>query len=251
MVNVSIIGSGNVAQHLATAFEKCTDAQLVQIYARNPESLEPLFPDSKIISDISELKSADIYIIAVSDSAIASVSQALPFTGRLVCHTSGTVSLTDADPKNVRGVFYPLQTFSKSKAVDFSRIPICLECESNSAYQTMERAAKAISGTIYAIDSTQRKAIHVAAVFVNNFVNHLYEIGAEICAENGVPFEILQPLIKETADKVRLLSPADAQTGPAVRNDRNTIEKHLEFLHNPKYRKIYEQLTQSIHDGRI
>ncbi len=251
MVNVSIIGSGNVGQHLARAFESSTDAQLIQVYARNRKAIENIVSPDKIISELSELKPADLYIIAVSDSAIAEISQQLPFNGRLVCHTSGSVSLSDADPKNNRGVFYPLQTFSKNKPVDFTDIPLCLECESDAGYEIMKKTASAISNRIYAVDSNQRKAIHVAAVFVNNFVNHLYAIGGRICDENNVPFEILQTLIRETADKIHVLKPAEAQTGPAVRNDQQTIEKHLEFLGNTEYRKIYELLTKSIQNGRI
>ncbi|OGS74999.1 MAG: hypothetical protein A3G95_05235, partial [Flavobacteria bacterium RIFCSPLOWO2_12_FULL_31_7] len=189
---------------------------------------------------------ADIYIICVTDNAISDVSNQLPFENRLVVHTSGSTDFDVLDAKNKRGVFYPLQTFSKNKTVDFSEIPICLETENASDYLIVEKLAKSISNSVYKIDGKQRKAIHVSAVFACNFVNHLYEIGNEICVENNIPFEILQPLIEETAQKIKTLSPKDAQTGPAVRNDSKTIEKHIDFLTDENQKEIYKILTKSI-----
>lgn len=250
MITISILGSGNVAQHLATAFSESPETELLQVYARNTTVSRLPYHD-KMIHDIADLAPADVYIIAISDSAIAEVSARLPFTGRLVVHTSGSLPMDELNTKNRRGVFYPLQTFSKSKAVDFKLVPICLESENSSDYALLEKAAKAISGRPFAIGSSQRKALHVSAVFVNNFTNHLYKIAADICTENDIPFEILQPLIAETADKIKTLPPSDAQTGPAQRNDQNTIDAHLAFLKDNHQKNIYNILTQSIqHDGK-
>jgi predicted short-subunit dehydrogenase-like oxidoreductase (DUF2520 family) len=249
MIKASIIGSGNVAQHLIKAFSKSTEIELVQVFSRQKESVSHLLDLDKITDDFNNLKEADLYIIAVSDDAISDVSKQIPFENRLVVHTSGSVSLNSLDNKNRKGVFYPLQTFTKNKDVDFKIIPICLESENESDFQLLEKVAQSISDKVFAISSEQRKALHVAAVFVNNFVNHLYQIGNAICTENQVPFEILKPLIQETTEKVMTLSPKDAQTGPAKRNDTETINAHLSFLADENQKNIYKILTQSIQNN--
>ncbi|AWH85759.1 DUF2520 domain-containing protein [Flavobacterium album] len=246
MLRVVIIGSGNVAQHLAKAFVRSGRATLVQVYARHPEKLAHLLPEEKITTSLDTVAEADMYIIAVSDDAIADVSSQLPFEGRLVVHTSGSVSLEQLDGKNRRGVFYPLQTFSKNKDVDFKKVPLCLESEHEKDYAVLAELAKSLSDTVHKIGSEQRKALHVAAVFVSNFSNHMYALGSSICEENDIPFSILNQLIMETADKVNTLSPAQAQTGPAIRHDGKTIEKHLDFLKDGNRKEIYKVLTQSI-----
>jgi predicted short-subunit dehydrogenase-like oxidoreductase (DUF2520 family) len=249
MIQVSIIGSGNVAQHLIKAFSKTTEIELVQVYSRKPEVLFSLVPQSKIISDYGLLKAVDLLIIAVTDNAIVDISNQIPFKNQLVVHTSGTVSMDSLNSNNRKGVFYPLQTFSASKEIDFKLIPICLEATTRKDYQILEKVAKSISDVTYNINSEQRKALHVAAVFVSNFVNHLYQIGNELCLENDLSFEILKPLITETANKIQTLSPTQAQTGPAKRNDTQTIKAHLSFLTNDNQKEIYKLLTKSIIDN--
>ena len=249
MIKVSIIGSGNLAQHLIQAFQSNPSIELVQVVARNPKTVAHLLDSNRIISDYTQLQEADLYIIAVSDDAIAEVSAALPFENRLVAHTSGTVSIDSLNPKNHRAVFYPLQSFSKDKAVNFKTIPLCLETENEKDATTLKLIANAISDAVYDINSEQRKALHVAAVFVNNFVNHLYQIGNEICDANAIPFAILKPLIQETANKIATLSPKAAQTGPAKRNDISTIAAHQQFLTDENQAAIYNLLTQSIQDN--
>lgn len=248
MISMIILGSGNVAQHLITAFLKSETVRLVQVFARHPSNITHLIEEEKITSDYATLEKADVYLIAVSDNAIAAVSNELPFENRLVVHTSGSMPLSIMNKKNKRGVFYPLQTFTKNKAVHFKEIPICLESENEGDYTVLEELAKAISDVPYAISSEQRKALHVAAVFVCNFVNHLYAQGNAICEANHLPFSILQPLIEETAFKVKSLSPAEAQTGPAKRNDTETINSHLSFLKDTNQQEIYKLLTKSILD---
>jgi predicted short-subunit dehydrogenase-like oxidoreductase (DUF2520 family) len=249
MIKVSIIGSGNLAQHLIQAFQSNPSIELVQVLARNPKTVAHLLDSNRIISDYTQLQEADLYIIAVSDDAIAEVSAALPFENRLVAHTSGSVSIDSLDPKNHRAVFYPLQTFSKDKAVNFKTIPLCIEAENKKDVPTLNLIANAISDAVYDINSEQRKALHVAAVFVNNFVNHLYQVGNEICDVNTIPFAILKPLIQETANKIATLSPKAAQTGPAKRNDISTIAAHQQFLTDENQAAIYNLLTQSIQDN--
>lgn len=246
MIKVIIIGSGNVAQHLIKVMQTSTSVSLVQAFARKKESLLHLLPENIITSNYKDIKEADVYIISVSDNAIAEVAENLPFQNRLVLHTSGTSDLSVLDDKNRKGVFYPLQTFSKSKEIDFSTIPICLEAENETDLLLLEQLANTITQKSFRISSEQRKSLHVAAVFVCNFVNHMYNIGNQICKEHNVPFEVLQPLIIETAHKITSLKPEEAQTGPALRNDTKTINKHLEFLEYSNYQELYKLLTQSI-----
>lgn len=249
MIKVVLIGSGNVAHHLIEAFAKSATVEVIQVFARQKESVTSLFDSNKIISNYRDLAEADIYIITVSDDAIATVSSQIPFENRLVVHTSGSVAINSLNAKNRKGIFYPMQTFTKNKAIDFSEIPICLESENNSDFELLKNVAESISNSVFKIDSQQRKALHISAVFANNFVNHLYQIGNEICEENKVPFEILKPLLLETANKVMNLSPKEAQTGPAKRNDSQTIKAHLDFLSNENHATIYKILTQSIQNN--
>ena len=248
MISMIVLGSGNVAQHLITAFLKSEMVTLVQVFARDASKINHLIDIEKITTDYLTIKKADIYVIAVSDNAIAEVSNQLPFKSRFVVHTSGSMPMTVLNEKNNRGVFYPLQTFTKNKALHFKEIPICLESEEASDYQMLEQVAKSISDFPYSISSDQRKALHVAAVFVCNFVNHLYAQGQAICDANDVPFSILQPLLIETASKIQTLTPEEAQTGPAKRNDTETINAHLLFLKDKNQQEIYKLLTKSILD---
>jgi predicted short-subunit dehydrogenase-like oxidoreductase (DUF2520 family) len=246
MIKVILLGSGNVATHLFQAFSKANGIELVQVFSR---TISKDFPETLQTSDYKEINAADVYIICVSDSAISSVSSQLSFENRLVVHTSGSTDINVLDSKNRKGVFYPLQTFTKNKSVDFSQIPICIETEVPTDFEIIEKLAKSVSNSVYLINGNQRKALHVSAVFVCNFTNHLYTIGNTICVENNIPFEILQPLIEETAKKIKSLAPSEAQTGPAVRNDQKTIQKHIDFLTNENQKEIYKILTKSIQNG--
>lgn len=248
MIQVSVIGSGNVAHHLLKAFGASSEVEVVQVFARNKASVETTNPNIEVIEDWLLLKNVDVIIIAVSDDAIANVSQHIPLNRQLVVHTSGSVTLDTLNNKNRRGVFYPLQTFSKAKTIDYRSVPICIEAETSEDFQILETLAKSISECTYAVNSQQRQALHVAAVFVCNFTNHLYQIGSEICNENELSFDILKPLIQETAQKIVTLSPEAAQTGPAKRKDTQTINKHLAFLTEENQKEIYKLLTKSIID---
>jgi predicted short-subunit dehydrogenase-like oxidoreductase (DUF2520 family) len=246
MFKIIIIGSGNVATHLIQAFSENETVDLIQVFARKKENLLSFIAPGKIIDNLSDLKEADLYIIAVSDDAIEQVANQISFENKLVVHTSGSYDFSWISNKNRKGVFYPLQTFSKNKAVDFKTIPLCLEAENEADYAVLEKIAKSVSDKVYQINYRQRQSLHVAAVFVNNFVNHLYHIGSEICDNNQVDFGILKPLIEETANKINQLPPKEAQTGPAKRQDFNTIERHLNFISDDNQKNIYQMLTQSI-----
>ena len=249
MIKISIIGAGNVAQHLIKIITATPLLDLVQVVVRNQDAVKHLVDYTKICSDYNTIAPADLYIIAVSDDAISTVALNLPFENRLVVHTSGSASLQVLNEKNRRGVFYPLQTFSKNKPVNFKVIPIGLEAENDHDYALLQKVAALLSDKVYIIDSNQRKALHVSAVFVCNFVNHMYKIANDICVENSIPFEILLPLISETAYKIETLLPADAQTGPAKRGDVDTINAHIQFLSDDNQKHIYKILTKSIIDN--
>lgn len=248
MIKVSLIGSGNIAQHLLRAFGKTTDIEIVQVIARTKTELLSLISEEKIVGNYDAMLPTDVVIIAVSDNAIAKVSSQITLKNTLVVHTSGTIAMEALNTFNPKGVFYPLQTFSKSKEVDFNEIPIAIEAENKEAILLLEKVAKSISNHVQQIDSSQRKALHVAAVFVCNFVNHLYQMGNEICDENNLSFDLLKPLIVETAHKILTLSPSEAQTGPAKREDTITINAHLNFLKDATQKETYKLLTQSIID---
>jgi len=245
MLSVVIIGAGNVATHLLHAFTQASTIEVVQLYARSKKSLLPFKSSVATTHSLKELATADVYIIAVADDAITEVSKKFLLKNVLVVHTSGSVSMNALDGKFRKGVFYPLQTFTKGTIVDFNTIPICIEAVQNEDLVILEKLASAISDAVYFIDSEQREDLHIAAVFVNNFTNHLYHIGQQICDQNKVPFEILKPLIQETAAKVTKISPLEAQTGPAKRKDAKTITKHLHQLPE-NYKEIYALLTKSI-----
>ncbi|MCG7503154.1 F420-dependent NADP oxidoreductase [Tenacibaculum sp. Mcav3-52] len=245
MIKVAIIGGGNVATHLANAFSKTNEVSLVQMYARSIEQIEHLKEVTPITNSIELLTEADVYIIAVSDDAIDDVSRKIEQKNGLVVHTSGSVAMQSLQNSGRKGIFYLLQSFSKDKDVNFDEIPFCLEAENEEDLQLLETLAKSIGKKVYRINSEQRKRLHVAAVFVNNFTNHMYKIGADICNEYQVPFEVLLPLIRETAQKITELSPKAAQTGPAKRNDQKTIQNHLALL-NAEQQEIYKLITKSI-----
>lgn len=247
MIKVVILGGGNVAIQLAKAFKNAKKVKLIQQYYRSKPDAFFLENNIATTQNITELRNADLYIIAISDDAIIEFSKKIIIQNKLVVHTSGSVSMQDLKCSANKGVFYPLQTISKQKKIKFKNIPICIEAEKDTDYKLLEKVAKSISKKVYAINSEQRKSLHVAAVFVNNFVNHLYKIGNDICEDKNVDFEILKPLIEETAKKIKSLKPKNVQTGPAKRNDQKTITKHLKLLTN-KQQKMYTLLTDSILD---
>ncbi|EGV43866.1 DUF2520 domain-containing protein [Bizionia argentinensis JUB59] len=246
MITVIIIGAGNVATHLYKAFRQAETISIVQWYNRDIRKLAMHQSDVETIDDLSLLKPADVYIIAVSDDAIAKISEKLPFEDRFVVHTSGSVSVYDIDQKNRRGVFYPLQTFSKDVPLPMETVPICLETIGKKDAPLLKKLGESIGCKTYKVNSDQRRTLHLAAVFVNNFTNQLYRVAHEITEAEGVEFDILKPLILETANKVQNISPYLAQTGPAKRNDKKTIKKHLKLLESEQHQAIYKLLTSAI-----
>lgn len=245
MNSIVILGAGNVAHHFFRAFSTAGTFEVIQVYNHHPESLKPFQLKVETTTDLAAIKPADIYLLAVKDDAIYGIVQKMETRDALVVHTSGSMGMEVLKKFERRGVFYPLQTFSKNKAVDFKSVPVCIEANHEADLLLLENLGKYISEKIFRINSEQRASLHVAAVFVNNFVNHMYAEGEAICRQNQVPFEILHPLILETAEKVTKMSPLEAQTGPAKRNDQKVIQSHLAHL-NEEQKKLYSLLTQSI-----
>ncbi|PTS94308.1 DUF2520 domain-containing protein [Pedobacter sp. HMWF019] len=250
-MRIVCLGSGNVATHMALAF-KSTGAEFLQIWSKTLNHAEVLAVQTgaRATDNLKEIdRNADIYIIAVKDDAIAEIAGTLNGVAGLIVHTSGATSIDVFKSAEIKhfGVLYPLQTFSKSKAVDFSKIPLCIEAGTAESQVLLKGIAKAISPLIYEVSSADRKLLHLAAVFACNFTNHLYHLGQEILEQSQLSFDLLRPLILETAEKVQTALPYDVQTGPAVRDDKQTLEKHLELLQDmPELAEIYKTLSKSI-----
>ena len=248
MISVILIGAGNVGTHLYKALKQTDTVTVKQWYARHVQAISIYANEVCVTDNLNTLEEADIYIIAVSDDAIAEVSANLQFHNRLVVHTAGSVNIHDLDKKHRRGVFYPLQSFTKSAKIEFSTIPICIETLEKEDYHILKSLAMALGSPVKRVNSSQRGVLHLAAVFVNNFANHLYRVAHEITESEAAEFDLLKPLILETANKVLELSPYMAQTGPALRNNKKTIKKHLALLQNEKHKVIYKLLTASIQE---
>ena len=247
MISIVIIGAGNLGTHLCRAISKAENLELKQWYNRSLIPKQSGLENIPICNELVALKKADLYIVAVSDSAIETISDSLSFENRLVVHTSGSLGLRFLNKKNRRGVFYPLQTFSKTSKVCFTNVPICVESLNKKDRLLLKSVAESLGSSVYCIQTEQRQALHLTAVFVNNFTNQLYRIAHELTDRESLDFEILKPLIMETANKVQTLSPYLAQTGPAKRRDKKTIKQHIKRLESdPSYQAIYEMLTNSI-----
>lgn len=246
MTTIVFLGFGNVNFHLINTLYKHNKDSVIQVYNRSEINLNKELNKIPFTTDLSKIKEADLYIIGIPDDAIAAFSETLPLKNKLVVHTSGSVSMEALSKRNRKGVFYPLQTFSKNREVNFNTIPICIEAKEEADLELLTNLGKSLSEKVVEIDSDERSKLHLAAVFVNNFVNHLYAIGDDILGNNELSFDLLHPLIEETASKVKTLSPSEVQTGPARRGDQKTIEKHLHLLKEGPESELYQQLTESL-----
>lgn len=248
----TLIGAGNVAHHLGPAL-CAAGVKIVQVFSRNIQKARDLarITSSEAISALEEAKPADLVILAVSDQAIPEISAALSRflpEETLVVHTSGaTPSAFIAGHFRRYGVFYPLQTFSIGREVSFEEIPVCIHSGSEADLLELEELAGRVSRSVHRINDEQRRWLHLTAVVVNNFPNHLYALAYDALASQHLSFDLLKPLILETARKVQDHPPAAMQTGPARRGDRATIEAHLRLLEQyPGLREVYEALTKSL-----
>ena len=249
-MRITIIGSGNVATHMAAAFKNAGHI-IVQVYSRNVQNAALLAYHVKAepIDQLDEINpQTDVFIIAVKDDIIGILAEQLAPWQKLMVHTSGATDLYTllAFSDNV-GVFYPLQTFSKIKEVDFAKVPLCIEGADEAITNQLMLLAETISRNVYTINSEKRKTLHLAAVFACNFPNYLYNIARQLLVNEGMDFDLLRPLIAETAQKVQHSLPAEVQTGPAIRNDETTMNFHLQLLNNhPQLQQLYTLLSQGI-----
>ena len=242
---IVIIGSGNVAYHLSKAFVS-VGLPLVQLFGRNRDMLHRLSDEVAVPYSTDKLASADLYILCVSDSSISAVSELIKDKNAIVAHTSGSTAMEILCREEHRVVLYPLQTFSKMRHLDYSKIPFFFEAEDKADEVLLENLLRKISQNVMACDSERRKYIHLTAVFSCNFVNHLFARAKEIADEHHLPFEFFLPLIDETIAKIHSLDPKKAQTGPAVRGDEKVLELQKKLITNAEQAEIYDLLSQSI-----
>ncbi len=251
---ISIIGAGNVATHLSLALQK-NGHEIVQIFSRTEKHAKELATQLKVefINDLKELSyDTDIFIISVKDDVIPSVLKQLNGCNQIVLHTAGSVGI-DIFEDHVKhyGILYPLQTFSKRKAVDISHVPFFIEGNSEHIVQTLFSIARQLSSHVYETDSQKRLFLHIAAVFACNFSNHMYTMAKKLLEYQGINQDILHPLIRETTNKALTMKPIDAQTGPAARNDRKTMTKHLEQLNDHQdLQKLYSFVSNHIYQEK-
>lgn len=243
---ISIVGTGNVAYHLGKAFYK-NNFQIEGVWGRTLANAKSLAEDLQTTT-FDQLKhipeSTDLVIVCVSDNAIKEVVEKIP-SSFAIAYTSGSISLDNLPQRNEIGVFYPLQTFTKSRDITFDTIPLLIESKNDQFAESLKKCASRLSKTVRFTSSEERFQIHIAAVMVNNFTNHLYFLAEEHMKSHELPFDILKPLILETAEKVQEISPSNAQTGPAKRHDTNVIDKHLNEL-DDQTKEIYQMLSESI-----
>ena len=246
MTRIVFLGYGNVGGHLCNALHKQEEITVVQVYSRTQNALKKVPKQIATTTDITSIVEADVYIIAIPDDAIRIFSENLIVKNALVVHTSGSAPMDAIHSKHRQGVFYPLQTFSKEVTPDFTTIPFCIEAAIKTDEALLCNIASSISNNVQLISSKKRETIHIAAVIVNNFVNQLYKISEDLLEEHQLDFDILKPLILETAQKITRLSPKEAQTGPAKRGDQEVIQKHISKLKSPSHQDVYKLITQAI-----
>lgn len=272
-MKIVLIGAGNLATHLGKALH-AAGHDMLQVFSRTMQSAETLASllDAEPLTDIAQVRDdADVYIFSVKDSALVQLvaqlcrheADGLVEDGavnalrkakkgeheRVFLHTAGSMPMSVFKGMAQHyGVLYPMQTFSKQREVDFSIIPCFVEANDEFAQKQIEGMAREISGRVYELSSEDRKYLHLSAVFACNFANHCYAISQELLEEHGIPFDVMLPLINETAAKVHEMKPKDAQTGPAVRYDENVIDKQSKLLENhPHFKKVYDSMSKSIH----
>ena len=244
-MKIAILGSGNVAYHLAKMFKE-KNIPISQIFGRNEKDLQEISEQFEIPFSTTELADAELYFIAVNDAAVAAISKNIKNQNSLVAHTSGSLPKEILEGNYRKASFYPLQTFSKSKMLQYSEIPFFVEAENEADSQILENLALKISEKVMKSDYEKRKYIHLTAVFACNFVNHLFARAKEISDSQQIPFHYFLPLIKETTSKIEKIEPKLAQTGPAIRNDEKILQLHEALITEEEHLKIYQVMNESI-----
>jgi predicted short-subunit dehydrogenase-like oxidoreductase (DUF2520 family) len=245
-----LIGSGNVATHLGIELHQAGH-RISHVFSRDINHAKDLAEKLQATptNNLNDLdQQSDLILICIADTAINEVAELITFEPILIAHTSGSIPISALSKFKNRGVFYPLQTFTKGRFISLRNVPFCIEAESISNKKTLKDLASQISEQVIEMNSSDRKQCHLAAVFANNFTNHMYSLAEQLLYKKKIPFEILKPLILETAKKIEQMSPIDAQTGPASRNDTVVIKEHLKQLESDKLEKLYSFVSNSIRD---
>jgi predicted short-subunit dehydrogenase-like oxidoreductase (DUF2520 family) len=248
---IVLLGAGNVATQLGTALQE-NDFPVIQVYSRTLPAAKTLGEklETAYTSDIKAVfPDAGIYLFAVKDSALSEVAAQLPHSNGLWVHVAGSIPVDIFSACSDRkGVLYPLQTFNKNRKISFQNIPLFVEANNPDDEDLLDAMARRLSGRVIRLSSEKREYLHLAAVFACNFTNHLYALAAKILETNGLEWDLLSPLIYETASKVAALHPLEAQTGPAVRGDKNVMDRQLELLNaQPDLQALYRLLSESIY----
>lgn len=246
-MKVTLIGSGNVATHIALRLKEA-NVEIACIYNRTYSHAEQLASEVGCFctSDKSNIPDSDVYVCSVKDDYITSALEGVNLRNRLVIHTAGSVSIDVLSPfsENI-GVMWPMQTFSISKKVDWSEIPVYIEANTEENKTKLLQFAKILTPKVTAVTAHQRKVLHLTSVFACNFTNQIYATAHRLLKENGLDFSTLFPLIDETVSKIKVLEPAKAQTGPAVRNDEKVMQMQRELLSGYDL-EIYKTISKAI-----
>ena len=246
MIRIGLIGTGNVAIALAREIHNHEIITIVQIIGKDQNKLPKDLIDIPFSKQFNALPTCDVVLIAVSDQAIQQVSSQLPLTDAVVAHTSGASSVDLLSNHKHRGVFYPLQTFSKQQQLNWSEIPILWEGNNKQVNEKLQTLSQLLSPLAILSDEKQRLSMHLAAVLVNNFTNHLYAEAHRFCKSKHVNFELLLPLIEETTRKIKQQDPSKSQTGPASRGDMETIQRHKMVPMTEQLSDIYSLFTSQL-----
>ena len=252
-MDIVFVGAGRLATNLAQALSE-NGHRIVAVYSHTMESAQVLarLVGALAVDDVAQLPSeADAFILAVKDSVLPTVAQQLD-KGReeqVFFHTAGSVPMSVFGNHHHCGVVYPMQTFSKQRRVDFGEVTFFVEASDSSTLHLAKHLAGSVSNHVKELSSEERRYLHLAAVFACNFVNHCYTLSADVLSSCGLSFDVMLPLVNETARKVATMSPAEAQTGPAVRYDENVIDAQLKMLSSqPLMQQVYRLMSQSIHE---
>lgn len=254
---ITIIGTGNVASHLAPALEDAGH-KIEAVYGRSQDRARLLgdrLNNPRIADNLDFTRNrSTLFIIAVSDNAIEKVASDIALPKQAVlAHTSGTTPLSSLDRPGLEntGVFYPLQTFSRQRDISFEGLPLLIEASNAFTDELLSETGESLKAWVSKATSEDRQGIHLAAMFANNFTNHMLDIAGRIMKQGGLDENLLKPLIRETVEKAMTLSPASAQTGPAVRGDTNTIQRHIRQLeYNPVIQELYRLISRSIAESK-
>lgn len=249
-MKVVCLGAGNVATHLIKGlFDKSFD--IVQIYSRTLESASALAREVHAVP-VTDLKDiiddADLYVFALKDSVLEGVAAQIPSNNGLWIHTAGSIHMDIFSNYTVHyGVLYPFQTFSKNREIDWKNVPVFTEGSDAKSHATIRAIAGQLSGKVFDLSSEKREYLHLTGVFACNFTNHMYTLSELFLQKAGLPFDVVLPLIDETAAKVHSLTPGDAQTGPAIRYDEKIIDHHIHLIEDEDVKLLYKLISEDIH----